>query len=108
MPLTIHVPKPDTSRRRLQSYEHGGAPSGRIPGGWVADLIGLKRSLMFCPFCVNKFHPKQHAYELWRREWLAVASCDGCKHTSPYCKVFIHQSFHDDLGEDRRRGRWVT
>ena len=108
MPLTIHVPTPDTPRKILKSCDGGGKPTGRIAGGWVADLTGTKKSITLCPFCVSKFSPRSHAYELWRREWLVVARCDGCNEYSRQCKMFIHESFHDDVGESRRRGRWVS
>lgn len=108
MTLTIHVPKPDTPQRRLASYESSGRPMGRVAGGWIADLTGLKQTVMLCPYCVNKFHPRQHCYEVWRDEWLVIARCDGCKQHSRNSKVFIHQSLHDEIGDDRKRGRWVT
>lgn len=109
MSLTIHVPKPDTPQRRLAASESNGRPAGRVAGGWISDITALKQTVLLCPFCVEKFSPRSHHYELWRTEWLVLAKCDGCKNYSRNSKVFIHQSLHDEVGEDRpRRGRWVT
>ena len=90
--------------------EAPGRPITRIAGGWIADLTALKQTVMLCPFCTHKFNPRKHHYELWREDWLALARCDACRQTSRATKVFIHQSLHDAVGDDRsrHRGRWVS
>ena len=62
MPLTIHVPTPDTPRKILKSYEAGGRPTKRIAGGWIADLVDTRKTIGLCPLCENKFNPRQHRY----------------------------------------------
>jgi hypothetical protein len=111
MSLTIHVPKPDTPQRRLEAITiHGhGRPSGRVAGGWIADTIGLKQCVVLCDFCVHRFNPRRVRYELYRRTTIN-AFCDDCGRPSTRAAAYIHQSFHDAVGDERRspgKGRWA-
>ena len=111
MSLTIHVPHPDTAKRRASAATiHGhGRPSGRSPGGWIADKIGLRQCVVLCDFCVSKFNPARVGYELYRRTTIN-AFCDDCGHHSVRAAAYIHQAFHDAVGDERRipgKGRWA-
>lgn len=111
MSLTIHVPKPDSDRRRAAAMTiHGhGRPSGRTAGGWIADKVGLQQCVVLCDFCVHRFNPRRLGYELFRRTTVN-AFCDDCGSHSSRAAAYIHQSFHDAVGDDRRipgRGRRV-
>lgn len=112
MPVVIHVPQPDTLARRLKAAEAPGRPWNRPAGGWIADKTALQKFVALCPFCVAKFNPRQHHYEVWRRDVLCVTRCDGCNKMDPRCRGFIHQSAHEDTGEwtrpRHRRGRWAS
>ena len=112
MAVTIHVPKPVTQQRLLDSYEHPGRPSRSVAGSWIADFVALKRCIMLCPFCVNKFNPRKHQYEVWRNEWYAIARCDDCKQMSRQIRSFIHESQHYETGEwmshSPKSGRWAA
>lgn len=111
MSLTIHVPRPDTPQRRAAAFTlHGhGRPSGRTAGGWIADRIGLRQCVVLCDFCVHKFNPRRVGYELYRRTTMN-AFCDDCGQHSLRAAAYIHQSFHDAVGDERRmpgKGRWA-
>jgi hypothetical protein len=75
----------------------------------MSDLAALRQAITLCPFCVSKFNPKAHQYEVWRRDVYVVAKCDGCKQQSRSVRMFIHESQHYDVGEWQhpRRGRWA-
>lgn len=110
--LTVLVPKPDTAQRRAASYTiHGhGRPSGRTAGGWIADLVGLQQCITLCPFCVHKFNPRRIGYEPLRVAQTFNAFCADCGKHSTQAAAFIHQSFHDAVGGERRihgKGRWA-
>lgn len=109
MPLEIHVPKPETKARVLASLE-AQRPWNRPAGGWLDDFVALRKAIMLCPFCAPKFNPRARNYEVWRRELLVMARCDGCNQVSHQIRTFIHESTHDSVGEiqkPRRRGRWA-
>jgi len=109
MPLTIHIPTPDTPQKHLKSLEVWGRPSGRAAGGWIADFVGLGRCVMLCPADVHKFNPRKHHYEVWRRDLYSVARCDDCNQISHKIRTFIPQALHDVSGDFTRprRGRWA-
>lgn len=92
------------------SWEHPGRPAGRVPGGWIADLIGCQRALILCAACDRKFHPKKNHYVTWSRTLDVVGTCDGCRARQAKGKMFIHESTYDEIAHEggRRRGRWVT
>lgn len=111
MSVTIYVPQPYSTLRHLASYEHPGRPSRSVAGSWIDDFVALKRAIMLCPFCVNKFNPRKAHYEVWRRDVYAVAKCDDCKQHSRQIRTFIHESTHYQVGDTprtkSRRGRWA-
>lgn len=94
----------------LAALEAPGRPVSRLSGGWVDDLCALQKFITLCPFCDHKFSPRAHHYEPWRRDLYCVARCDGCNRIHPRCKAFIHETYHEALGDwtRQRRGRWAT
>lgn len=98
-----------SAKERLKADEDPGRPSGRIAGGWVSDLAALQKFIMLCPFCISKFNPRRAGYEVWRQHIYCVGKCDGCKQMSTYTKGFIHEVYHQTVGdwERPRKGRWV-
>lgn len=97
-----------TKREQLVAKEAKGRPWHRPAGGWVDDLVGRRLMVMLCPFCVGKFNPRVHHYEVWRSHLNSIGRCDGCNQVSHQIRGFIHQSTHDAVGEwtRPRRGRW--
>jgi hypothetical protein len=111
MSLIVYVPQPDTAVRRAAAFTiHGhGRPSGRTAGGWIADKIGLQKCVVLCDFCVHRFNPRRAGYELYRRTTIN-AFCQDCGQLSTRAAAYIHQSFHDAVGDVRRspgKGRWA-
>lgn len=99
-----------SSKERLKADEDPGRPWNRVAGGWMADLAALKKFVMLCPFCRPKFNPKRCGYEVWRQDTHSIGKCDGCKQMSTYLCGFIHQEYHDTVGEWQRhprKGRWA-
>jgi hypothetical protein len=86
-------------------------PYARTRGGWIADGVGLQKCITLCNDCDHIFNPKRLNYELWRRDLgmtgpYVVSDCWGCDRKWVKCKAFIHESTHDTVGDERRRGRW--
>ena len=106
---TLYLPKPMDGRRRLEAVKALGKPVGRTPGGWVADLAGLKKSVALCAHCDPKWSPKRHGYYEFRRDVKALDTCDGCQ-TVEVTKIFVHESVWFQVGQPprRRTGRWGT
>ena len=109
MSLTIHVPKPETPLRQLESQEYGGRHVGGTAGSHLSDLAALGKFISLCPLCVGKWHPRKHGYELWRSIFTA-ARCDACRAQDIRCKSFIPESLHYEVGDCIRplRGRWAS
>ena len=111
MSLTIFIPQPETPTRLRQSAEASVAtPSGRLPGGALADKVALKQMITLCPLHLGKFNPRAAGYELWRALYTVAECCWGSRHIDLRCKTFIHESTHDQVGDwtRRRRGRWAS
>ena len=126
---TIIVKQQWTTADVLRSHEHPGRPTnGRLtPGGWIADLTGLKKVIILCSFCRPKWNPRKHGY---RKMYIPDPSgktdgyqsngtCDGCKQRTENCgggTAFIHESTYHQVCEDplearrlaRRRWKIVT
>lgn len=105
----IHIPGPDTARRRLEARAQRGRPPRRLAGAWLADLAGLKKSVALCWACDAKWSPKTHGYRVWRRDYQVRDHCDGCRQNET-CKLFVHESVVEQVGQlpRRRAGRWGT
>jgi len=106
---TLWLPTPMTARRRVEAEQARGRPSGRTPGGWVADFVGLKKSVALCAACDPKWQPKRHAYLNFNRGVQVHDTCDGCQ-VPAICKIFVHESVIEQVGRlpRRRAGRWGT
>lgn len=101
--------RPETKARVLKSMEAPGRKLGRVAGGWISDLVALKKFITLCPYDVGKFNPRHYHYEPWRRDTFCVARCDACNQINTHCRGFIHESLHDEIGEpNRKRGRWAS
>lgn len=116
MAVGLYVPTRYATRRdeKLALAKSKQAPhyrSGRLAGGWISDLVALNRSILLCPFHVNKFTPKQYGYEAWRMHTPFVfGTCDDCKQAHPRCKMWIPEQVHDLCGDpfQKRKGRWAN
>ena len=112
MTIELIVPRKDwTKQQVLQASEAPGRPWRRPAGGWISDLVALKKFITLCPYCDHGFNPRRHQYEVWRRDTYCVAKCDACGKFNPRCKAWIHESQHEAVGEwtrPRRRGRWAS
>lgn len=106
---TLYLPKPVTRRRLLQSWIDPGRPVGRVPGGWIADLVGLKKSVALCGFCEGKWRPTSQGYRRSDLRYFVNDACDGCR-TRATCKLFVHESVYLQVADPPRRtkGRWGT
>lgn len=97
----------------IPTFEAPGRPWRRPPGGWVADLVALRRAVTLCDFCAPKFNPRRNGYEVWRKNLRANGRCDGCNtmtfRPTGAMVMYIHESLHDTVGEYTRpsHGRWA-
>jgi hypothetical protein len=88
-------------------------PRGRLAGTHIDDQVALTKMIVLCEFCNPKFNPRKNRYEVWRKETWVRGACDGCSNYTLHGRGFIHQSFHEQVGEwenrpmSARRGRWA-
>ena len=67
----------DAMRQRAGARRGG----GRNAGGWIADLVDLKKAIMLCFLCMRKFDWKKNGYV--PRKAVpgynhVLANCDAC------------------------------
>lgn len=71
-----------TKHDRLRGAERpGGAPHGRLAGGWISDLAALQKAIVLCHSCARKWQPERYGYRakrLLQWEQFVLGDCDGC------------------------------
>lgn len=100
-----------TKADRLKANEAPGRPTTRVHGGWMADLAGLRKSIVLCPFCTHKFNPKANRYRKETDFPEVTGRCDGCKVHDARCTLYIAEELYsqvrmtrDDVRTMARRG----
>ena len=81
-----------TGPRRLAAVASTGRGSGRLPGGYVADLADLKKALILCSYCVPKFNAARAGYVTRANLPLVTGKCDGCNNFGSDQHFLIHHS----------------
>ena len=83
-----------TSAQLVEAAKAPGRPRGRVPGGWIADLCGLGKSLCLCDLCAHKFRPQSYDYERRQavpgHDW-CIGECDGCREPFARCGLYLPQ-----------------
>jgi len=80
------------SKDLLKASISPGKPLGRVTGGWIADMIGLRKSLTLCEkTCTRRFKPRSEGYdgpiEIAGYQYV-YSTCDGCRETAVKCHLF--------------------
>lgn len=111
MSVELLVKRQWTGQDRLQAQEAPGRPTKRLHGGWIADLAGLRKSIVLCCFCAHKFNPKSHRYRKETDFPEVQGRCDGCKVGDAHCTLYIAEEYYsqvrmtrDDVRSMARRG----
>lgn len=109
MSVTLFLPKPMTPARRIEAMRAPGRTVGRTAGGWIADMVGLKQSVVLCGFCEGKWQPKAAGYRRAHESYFVRDRCDGCRQYGTG-KFFVHESVYLQVTDPPRRakGRWGT
>jgi hypothetical protein len=84
-----------TPQRRLAAGEAPSRRPGRLPGGHVADLADLLKSIVLCPDCVGKFAAAKAGYVIPKNLPIARGTCDGCNGYTPQGTVLVHHTLAD-------------
>lgn len=96
-----------TRADRLRIRESPGRPARRVAGGWISDLVSLRKALTLCDACRRKFDAGRCAYtHVWHAGMSYVtANCDGCREPLVRCQLFqpSEQSPHEGKRLSRRR-----
>ena len=86
---------PQAERLKL-AYEKALRRSGRIPAGWLSDLVALKKAICLCHSCAPKFPANRVGYQEARRPPFqrgVIADCDGCKDPDTSCRYFLPEGY---------------
>lgn len=69
-------------------------PSGRLGGGYLADLATLNKAIMLCESCQPKWNPAVYNYErrdVFRGQRIALGRCDGCNTNYSQCYMYLNK-----------------
>lgn len=111
--VVIHVPQIRTDREvrreETRACEAKGRPGTRAPGGWIADLVALRKNVLLCDGCDAKWQPRRAGYRQQFVDPYVIGRCDGCMSSAFPVKSWIHEAVFDAIGQPKpaRRGRWA-
>lgn len=89
--------------------EHPGKKYGKPVGGWIDDLVALKKAIILCWRCQPKFDHKRSNYYKDGRFPYVVGRCDGCREMMNHqTKLYIHESFLGEPGGRTKAGQCWT
>ncbi len=82
-----------TPLARTMLSEDRGMNSGRLRGGYVADLVALNKAVVLCTDnvsrCWKKFNAKANKYVLSRTVPMVRGKCDGCGQYSNLARMYL-------------------
>lgn len=94
--LQVLIRKQRTPAELLGCFEDPGKPAKRLTGGWVLDLVALKKCIWLCDLCKGKFAAARHDYVTKSNLPFVRGRCDGCKDYVPRATLFVPAG-HDGL-----------
>lgn len=83
-----------TPRKRLMAGRSLGRRPGRLPGGRIDDLVGMRKAIMLCLDCVGKFDKKGADYATKPNLPFVRGRCDGCERYANRAHLFVHHSIN--------------
>lgn len=85
----LHL-NPWTDQRLVADDESTGKKSGQLAGSYIADLVSLRKAVMFCPTCLPKFDSRKAEYVTDPAIPHCIGKCDGCKDMGIERRLFLH------------------
>lgn len=99
--MTFAIVRSEKSLTRgqvLKRFESPGRPVRRVAGGWIDDLVSLRKAITLCFACARKFDPEAGRYhKIWHAGMnYVIARCDGCREPRMKCNLYqpLEQSPH--------------
>lgn len=91
--VAIHKYSKPTRLQRAGFAQDPGMPSGRLRGGYVADLVALDKAVTLCTDhaqpCWKKFNAKANNYVISRTIPMVRGKCDGCGQYSNLARMYL-------------------
>ena len=92
MVAILKYSNPTRLQRALLSEDRG-MNSGRLRGGYVADLVALHKAVTLCTDsvspCWKKFNAKANGYVISSRIPMVRGKCDGCGQYSNLARMYL-------------------
>lgn len=91
----ILVPKRWTKRDIARNAEHAGRRTGLPAGGYMSDLVALRKAIVLCWRCRRKFNAKAAHYTKHPNiPFVRFSRCDGCRELAMKAELFIHEEMN--------------
>ena len=106
--MHVWIPRVLTQLDKLKATVAPGRPKKVMPGGYLADLIALRKVLLFCPSCLKDFDGRPYRY--CREEMLCWAKCDLCRTPTQNAQAFIPEEYWATAHAGQQpptKGRWA-
>lgn len=108
MSVELLVKRQWTPAERMAAMEDRGRPATRVAGGYVADLAGLRKSIVLCSQCIYKFNPKAHHYRKETDFPQVTGRCDGCKAHDIRCTLYVAEELYSQVRMTRDDARTMA
>lgn len=92
--MTAIIRRDWSKREIIEQREHTGYRPGRVVGGYISDLVALKKAIILCGSCSRKFNRVKNGYVIPINTPLVNGRCDGCKQIDSRNTLYLH---HEQL-----------
>lgn len=90
-PVVLTLDKNKTPRQRASDFRAPLRNGRRVAGGWIADMVSLKRAIALCQLCRPKFDAPYHGYITKPQMRFVRGKCDGCQEYGDKRHFLFHQ-----------------
>lgn len=87
----LWIPRKLTPLDKVRATLDPGRGRGKPAGGYVDDLVALRKVVLLCPFCIKGFSWKHKGYK--KEDVFCTAKCDVCRTPTENAVAFVPEEF---------------